>query len=257
MEFCGITNSGKIRKHNQDVFKMQTNEDKDVVVLVVCDGMGGANAGNVASETAAGAFMDHMKSILYNAGNTTQSEIASLMVDAVLAANTAVYDKSLQDEEFEGMGTTLTAAVSTNDGEVVVNIGDSRLYHVTNGKITQITRDHSVVEDMIEKGEITRNEARRHPSRNLITRALGTGYYEPPDVFFLKMDSSDTIILCSDGLSNVVTDNEIQFESQRDTSVHEMCDSLVDMALTRGAPDNVTVVILKKQQKEDDYGELR
>jgi len=246
MEFWGITDSGKVREHNQDVFKMLTNDGGDVAVLVVCDGMGGANAGNIASELAADAFINFMGSRLDDIENKTQSDIAVMMVDAVLAANTDVYEKSLQDEELEGMGTTMTAAVSIDDLVVVVNIGDSRLYHVANGKIKQITRDHSVVEDMIEKGEITRNEARRHPSRNLITRALGTGYYEPPDVFFLKINSGDAIVLCSDGLTGVVTDNEIQFEIMRGTPVREICDMLVDMALIRGAPDNVTVVILKK-----------
>jgi len=246
MEYWGITNSGKLRKHNQDVFKMLANEEKDAAVLVVCDGMGGANAGNIASELAANVFVDQIGNRLPDINKITQSEIAVMMVDAVLAANTEVYEKSLQNDEYEGMGTTLTAAVSTNEGEVVVNIGDSRLYLVKNGKITQITKDHSVVEDMIEKGEITRNEARSHPSRNLITRALGTGYYDPPDVFFLKMNSGDVLVLCSDGLTAVVTDNEIQFESLCDSPVRDICDVLVDMALVRGAPDNVTVVILRK-----------
>ena len=248
MEFWGSTNSGKVRKHNQDVFRTQSNEDKSVAILVVCDGMGGANAGNIASDLAAESFVSYISDRFNEIKeNTDQNDIAVMMVDAVLAANTKVYEKSLQDEELDGMGTTLTAAVATNNGEVIVNIGDSRLYHVANGKITQITRDHSVVEDMIEKGEITRNEARRHPSRNLITRAIGTGYYEPPDVFFLKMNSGDSIILCSDGLTAVVSDNEIQYELLRDIPVRDICNVLVDMALIRGAPDNVTVVIFRKQ----------
>ena len=247
MDFWGITNSGKVRKHNQDVFKMLSNDDEDIAVLVVCDGMGGANAGNIASEMAADSFVSYISSRFDEIKeNISQNEIAEMMTAAVYAANTAVYLKSMQDDEFEGMGTTLTAAVSTSNGEVVVNIGDSRLYHVANSKITQVTRDHSVVEDMIEKGEITRNEARRHPSRNLITRALGTGYFEPPDVFFLNMESGDSIILCSDGLSNVVSDNEIQFELLSGTAARDICESLVDKALERGAPDNVTAVILRK-----------
>jgi len=247
MDFWGITDSGKVRKHNQDVFQMLSNDEKDIVILIVCDGMGGANAGNVASELAADAFMSYMKSNIDNIGQAaSQSDIAIIMTNAVLEANAVVHRKSLQDEEFSGMGTTLTAAVSSDFGEVVANIGDSRLYHVSNNKISQITRDHSVVEDMIEKGEITRSEARRHPSRNLITRALGTGFYEPPDIFFLKINSGDSIILCSDGLTNVVTDNEIQFELSNSSSVRMSCEHLVDMALQRGAPDNVTVVILRK-----------
>lgn len=247
MELWGITDSGKVRKHNQDVFQTLSNEEKGVAVLVVCDGMGGANAGNIASKLAADAFMAHISGEISNMENSCcQREIAKIMTNAVLAANAAVYDKSMQSEEFAGMGTTLTAAISTSDGEVVANVGDSRMYHVTKSNISQITRDHSVVEDMIERGEITRNEARRHPSRNLITRALGTGVYEPPDIFFLNLNSGDFIILCSDGLSNIVLDSEMQFELLRGETARESCEVLVDMALERGAPDNVTAVILKK-----------
>jgi len=247
MELWGITDSGKVRKHNQDVFETLSNEDKGIAVLVVCDGMGGAKAGNIASELAAEVFMNHMRNKIEKIEDGySQDDIATIMINAVHVANIAVYEKSIESEEFSGMGTTLTAAVSTKDGEVVANVGDSRLYHISNSKITQITRDHSVVEDMIERGEITRNEARRHPSRNLITRALGTGIDEPPDIFFIKMKSGESIILCSDGLTAVVMDNEIQFELLRGVSVRESCEVLVDMALERGAPDNVTTVILKK-----------
>ena len=247
MEFWGITDSGIVRKHNQDFFKMQSSEDKGIAILVVCDGMGGANAGNVASELAAEAFIESISRLIDETECLgDQSKIASTVTEAVLAANTAVYDKSLQDEEFAGMGTTLTAAVSTGDGEVVANIGDSRLYHITEKDIVQITRDHSVVEDMIEKGEITRSEARYHPSRNLITRALGTSFYEPPDIFLLNLKAGEFILLCSDGLSNVVLDDEIQNELIKGDTVRESCENLVDMALERGAPDNVTAVILKK-----------
>ena len=247
MEQWGITDSGKVRKHNQDVFQVFSNEDKDITVLVVCDGMGGAKAGNIASEIAADIFMCHMKKrIDAIVTDYSRDDVVEMMIEAVLKANKAVYEKSLEDEEFSGMGTTLTAAASTGAGEVVANVGDSRLYHVTNSKITQITRDHSVVEDMIERGEITRSEARVHPNRNLITRALGTGIYEPPDIFLIKMSEGDSIILCSDGLTNVVTDNEMQFELLCGNTVRDSCEILVDMALERGAPDNVTVVILKK-----------
>jgi len=247
MELWGITDSGKVRKHNQDVFQTFSKDDKNIAVLVVCDGMGGANAGNIASGLAADAFMKYIKDdIEAITDDYSRADIATMMTNAVLSANTEVYEKSMEDEEFSGMGTTLTAAVSTNHGEVVANVGDSRLYHISDDNITQITRDHSVVEDMIERGEITRTEARKHPSRNLITRALGTGVYEPPDIFFLEMKSDDSIVLCSDGLTNVVFDSEIKNELERGGTVRESCEVLVDKALSRGAPDNVTVVILKK-----------
>jgi len=244
MESWGVTDSGKVRKHNQDVYKMLLDEDNGAAILVVCDGMGGANAGNVASELAANVFTDHVTEHIGDYKNLRG--IARTMKDAVLAANTAVFDKSLYDAEFTGMGTTLTAAVSTNDGEVVASIGDSRLYHVASGGIFQITKDHSVVEDMVDRGEISRSEARKHPRKNLITRAIGTSIYDPPDIFYLNLSSGDFILLCSDGLSNVVMDNEILQEIQRGNTVRESCEALVDMALTRGAPDNVTAVIFKK-----------
>jgi len=244
MESWGVTDSGKVRQHNQDVYKMLLDEENSTAILVVCDGMGGANAGNVASELAASVFTDH---VTEHIGDFKSPRgIARVMKDAVLAANKAVFDKSLDDAEYTGMGTTLTAAVSTGNGEVVASIGDSRLYHITAGGIVQITKDHSVVEDMVDRGEISRSQARMHPSKNLITRAIGTSIYERPDIFYLNLKSEEFILLCSDGLSNVVTDNEILLELQRGYTVREICGALVDMALARGAPDNVTVVIFKK-----------
>jgi len=247
MEIWGVTDSGKVRKHNQDVFKVLHDEKKDIAILVVCDGMGGANAGDVASQLAVDTFMRSINNSIENVKDACcKEDIAKMMIDAVLTANNAVYSKSQQDDDYSGMGTTLTAAVSTSAGEIIVNVGDSRLYHITSGKITQITRDHSVVEDMIERGEITRSQARRHSGRNLITRALGASLHEPPDVFFIKMNKGESILLCSDGLTEVILDSEIQYQLITGTSVRESCETLVDMALERGAPDNVTAVILRK-----------
>jgi len=218
-----------------------------IAVLVVCDGMGGANAGDVASKLAAECFMRHMKDAIDKAEDVcSKDDIAKMMIDAVLIANNEVYNKSLQEEDYSGMGTTLTAAVSTSAGEIIVNVGDSRLYHIIPGKITQITRDHSVVEDMIERGEITRSQARRHSGRNLITRALGASLHEAPDVFFIKMKEGESILLCSDGLTEVVLDSEIQYQLMTGKSAQESCETLVNMALERGAPDNVTAVVLRK-----------
>ena len=134
MELWGITDSGKIRRENQDVFKILFDEDKDVAVLVVCDGMGGARAGNIASSLAADAFMHSMGKYVEDIGELV--DIAQRMEDAVIYANNMVYEKSMRANEYFGMGTTLTAAISTSDGEVVVNIGDSRAYHATSSSIT-------------------------------------------------------------------------------------------------------------------------
>ena len=244
MELWGVTNSGKIRRQNQDVFKILYDEDKDIAVLVVCDGMGGANAGNVASAIAADTFMHHIGKYIEDVGEI--DDIAEKMSDAVIAANEAVYEKSAHDDDYAGMGTTLAAAISTAAGEVIVNIGDSRVYHVTNKSIRQITKDHSVIEDMITRGDLTRAEARIHPNKHLITRALGTSRLEKPDVFFLNLDSGEHILLCTDGLSNVILDSEMLFALQDGDVVRECCEKLVEIALSRGAPDNVTAVVFRK-----------
>ena len=244
MDLWGTTNSGKVRRQNQDVFKILFDEERNVAVLLVCDGMGGARAGNVASALAAESFMHHMGIYIEDIG--MQSDVAMKMADAVLAANKAVYEKSNQRDDYYGMGTTLVAAISTSDGEVVVNVGDSRVYHVTPENISQITKDHSVVEDMVSRGDLTRAEARRHPNKHLITRALGTSVDEEPDVFFLSLNPGEYILLCSDGLTNVVLDSEILYELQKSSTVRACCEKLVEMALSRGAPDNVTAVLFRK-----------
>ena len=244
MEFWGITDSGKVRKCNQDVFKTHIDEESNTAIFVVCDGMGGANAGNIASMMAAETFIDYMSKQVHNF--TNQSDVAKKMTDAVLTANAMVFDKSSQDVEFSGMGTTLTAAVSTEFGEVVANVGDSRLYHIAGSNVVQITRDHSVVEDMVERGEISRSEAHVHPKKNLITRAIGTSAQEPPDIFLLNLKPGEFILLCSDGFSNLASEEDIHIELSRSKSVKDACEVFVNLALKRGAPDNVTVVIFKK-----------
>ena len=147
--------------------------------------MGGAKAGNIASAMAAESFMASAQKCLTDENNMI--DIMQLMSEAVREANTAVYEKSLSDPDCSGMGTTLVAAIVTQGGTVIVNVGDSRAYHVTAARIKQITKDHSVVEDMIDRGDINRSEAKVHPNRNLITRALGTSIDTEPDIFFLNL----------------------------------------------------------------------
>ena len=244
MELWGTTNCGKVRRQNQDIFKILFDKERDVAVLVVCDGMGGAKAGNIASLLAADSFMRSIGKYIEDLGS--RDEIADKMSEAVIDANRNVYNKSLSNDGLYGMGTTLAAAISSESGQVIVNIGDSRVYHITTKSINQITRDHSVIEDMITRGDLSRAQAHMHPKKHLITRALGTSKGEAPDVFFLDMSIGEHILLCSDGLSNVLMDSEMLFELQRGLSVRECCENLVGIALSRGAPDNVTAVIFKK-----------
>jgi protein phosphatase len=244
MELWGITDCGKKRKHNEDVFRILNDEENDVAVIVVCDGIGGARAGNVASSLAADVFVKEISNFLETSSDP--SEIANKMIEAVYIANKSVYLKSKESVDFYGMGTTLTAVVSTTEGEVVVNVGDSRAYHITESAIRQITRDHTIVEEMVSRGDLTRSEARRHPKKNLITRALGTSSEEIPDIFLLNLKSGEYILLCTDGLSDIVTDNEFYQIMIQKLGVKKSCEVFVDLALDRGAPDNVTAVLFRK-----------
>ncbi|SHH50083.1 protein phosphatase [Sporobacter termitidis DSM 10068] len=244
MEFYGISDRGKVRPLNQDVCQTFYDAVKNSALLVVCDGMGGAKAGNIASEMAAEAFTASMKSHL--AEDTNIIDIMQHMGEAVKLANTQVYDRSMSDIDCAGMGTTLVAAVVTPGGTVVANVGDSRAYHVTANQVTQVTKDHSVVEDMIDRGDLTRSEASSHPNRNLITRALGTALDAEPDFFFLNLQSGEYLLLCSDGLSNMLSEQVLLNEISGGANVQETCEKLVRLANMKGAPDNVTAVLIQK-----------
>lgn len=244
MNAWAITDKGIVRKQNQDTFFVCCDEEKKIALLVVCDGMGGAAAGNVASQLAIDTFTECVKSRL--AGMQNQLNFAEIFEDALVKANAAVFESSMQNLEYRGMGTTLVAAIITEREAVVANVGDSRAYLITGYGITQVTRDHSIVEDMVARGDITREQARTHPSKNLITRALGTSSEVYPDIFFVDMQEGDYLFLCSDGLSNQVSDQEILYEIKRGERTPGACEKLLEIAMVRGAPDNITFVLFKK-----------
>jgi PPM family protein phosphatase len=244
MDYYGISDKGNIRQINQDVCLTFYDNSINTALLVVCDGMGGAKAGNIASAIASEAFLEHMKSHLTEEKNII--DIMQYMNEAVRAANIQVYEKSVNDNDCAGMGTTLVAAAVAGNGSVIANVGDSRAYHVTGSKITQITKDHSVVEDMIDRGDLKRSEASTHPNRNLITRVIGTSVDTEPDFFFLNLLSGEHLLLCSDGLSNIVSEQTLFNEINSGLEAREICERLIKLAVNKGAPDNVTAVIYTK-----------
>jgi len=207
MRGYGITDRGMVRKENQDSFRLAMIEDQDCAVLVLCDGMGGAQAGSVASRMAVESFMTHALSCLQL--RDVSCELDAAVRDATAYANIKVYDRSFVDFGCMGMGTTLVAAIIRGEEALVVNVGDSRALLFSNGIAAQITRDHSLVEDMIQQGAITRTAARRHPRRNVITRALGVEQTVKCDVFRPELRPGDVLLLCSDGLSNLVEEGEM------------------------------------------------
>lgn len=242
MELFARTDRGIVRKENQD--SCYVFSDEDIALLLVCDGMGGHKAGNVASSLAATVFAGEVKEGLANARVT--GAVCSLMKGALRAANSAVYELSLSEPDCRGMGTTVVSAVILGQDATVMNVGDSRAYHITGGTIRQITRDHSVVEDMVRRGDITREQSRTHPSKNLITRAVGTVRDVEADFFSVVLREEDTLILCSDGLSNEVSEEELLAAEMECASAEDVAERLLALALTRGAPDNVTVAVFRR-----------
>ena len=168
------------------------------------------------------------------------------MRQAAALANREVFQRSLQDQDCTGMGTTLVAALAGEGGAVILNEGDSRAYHISQSGISLVTRDHSLVADLVERGELTREEAKNHPNRNLITRALGADPGLMADCFRQPMAPGDYLLLCSDGLSNVVEEQEMLYEVIHGEGDESCCQRLLDIALNRGAPDNVTAVLIRR-----------
>ena len=239
MKAFGLSDRGSVRKENQDSFRLELAGT--LMTAVLCDGMGGARGGSIASSLAADAFMSHAANSLDE--SSTSSDMREILLEACSFANSQVYERSFQELTCMGMGTTLVAALVSGRRMLVANVGDSRAYLLSRGKLTQITTDHSLVEDMVARGKITREEARVHPKKNVITRAVGTEASVKTDIFELKLSPLSRLLLCSDGLSNVVPDAELQKVLREEKDPEAACRTLLDMALAAGAPDNVTVLI--------------
>ena len=241
MQYWGLTDPGVVRSQNQDAFQMEVL-DKNTLLCVVCDGMGGAKSGNVASSLAVDVFTQEVKRS-WSADMDTQA-LDQMLQGAVKLANFTVYDQAGQFEEFSGMGTTLVAVLITGRRATFVNVGDSRGYLIDTDGIRQVTTDHSLVQMMVSRGELTPERARTYPGKNLITRAIGTEPVVSCDIFHKKVQRGDCILLCTDGLSNVIDEQEILFEVVHGDEKKNCCQQLLQIAKNRGAPDNVTSVLV-------------
>lgn len=244
MRAYGMTDRGCVRKENQDAFKISTIDGADVVTAVLCDGMGGAQAGSVASQMACDAFMFHAANSIDE--KSTVKDMNAILTEAVRYANVKVYDKSFADFTCMGMGSTLVAIALNSKRAMICNVGDSRAYLYNGSTVEQITHDHSLVEEMVERGKITREEAESHPNKNVITRAIGVEATVKCDIFDLKLRDGDKVLLCSDGLTNLVSDEEIASVLMKNPELENASLKLVTLALQRGAPDNVTVVLVER-----------
>ena len=239
MKAFSITDIGEKRKINQDYVFCDTNPVGCLPNLfIVADGMGGHNAGDYASRFSVEDFVERVRS--YTSGSPIE-----VFERAIRETNEALLKKANEKIEYEGMGTTFVVSSYNDNTLYVANIGDSRLY-VVNDEIAQITRDHSLVEEMVRQGKIDKSEARFHPNKNIITRALGVKDTVEPDCFEVATKPGDMILMCSDGLTNMLDDSEIK-NIVRDTtdSVESAAKELVNEANRHGGKDNIGVVLVK------------
>lgn len=241
MQSWGLTDPGCVRKQNQDAYRME-QLDRSTLLCVVCDGMGGAKSGNVASTLAVEVFVEEVRRSWKP--SMDQETIGQMLWSAVKLANFTVFDQAQQFEEFEGMGTTLVAALIRGKKATVVNVGDSRAYGIDHNGIFQITKDHSLVQLMVDRGELSPEVAKTYPGKNFITRAIGTEPMVLCDIFHVDVAKGDFLLLCSDGLSNMMDDQEILFEVVHGVNKQHCCKRLLNIAKNRGAPDNVTSVLV-------------
>lgn len=236
MQIKGKTDIGLKRHSNQDAFFTETLED-GAALAVVCDGMGGANAGNVASETACKVISQYVLQS-YRVG-LDSFEVEKLLRNAIISANMEVYDMSLKTETLKGMGTTVVSAIVKDNTAVIAHVGDSRAY-LAGESMKLLTRDHSVVQSLIESGKITPEDAKVHPRKNVITRALGTEENVSVDCGEFEVAPNETLLLCTDGLSGYADENEIFNLLKSEASAEE----IINLAKAGGGGDNITVVTI-------------
>ncbi len=233
MKAYGLTHVGKVRSINQDAFYLPKLGES---FAIVADGMGGHKAGEVASAMAVREFTRWLRC----APRPSESSASY----AVHEANRTIHRTAQRDEDKSNMGTTLVAIWLDEGKAILTNVGDSRAYRLRDGELTQMSRDHSLVAELLAAGKITAEEARVHPQRNLVTRAVGTSSTVNPDVTTFDRKDHDLWLLCSDGLTNHVSDEQLKNVLTSGDTLEDMAHRLVDMALHRGGSDNVTVVLV-------------
>jgi protein phosphatase len=236
---AAASDRGRKRPSNEDAFGFSVENG----IYLVCDGMGGAAAGEIASSIA----VDEMLRLLNPRPASPQgsASVPALVECAIAAANQAIYSRSQRNDKLSGMGTTLVGLLTADRHAWVVNVGDSRCYRLRHRELEQITLDHSLVEEQVRLGRMTRSEALRSPLRNVITRALGTQCHVTPDLFELEPEPGDLFLLCSDGLTRELSDSVIQSLLCADFPLETACAHLVEAAKRAGGHDNITCILVR------------
>lgn len=234
MIYAALTDVGMKRNNNEDSYIVNTiGKDK---LFIVADGMGGHNAGEVASLEACRIIESHVMN--------TEGDIEKVLVSAVEKANRDLFIRASENESMRGMGTTIDALIMRNDEIYIAHVGDSRVYLVEDGSLRKITKDHSIVGMMVDSGSITEEEAKIHPQRNLITRAVGTAMTVEVDVIKETLHKGQWLLMCTDGLTNMVSKEDIYNVFKELSDPNEIAQTLIDKAKANGGDDNITVVVI-------------
>lgn len=232
---------GKVREINQDYFSISDSLD-DVHLFILADGMGGYNGGEIASQLAVKTAKSYIENNFKQTPKDRES-IIQLLGSSMEYANMVVYEKSKENKELEGMGTTLEICLIHNNKVYIGHVGDSRIYRIRKEFTRKLTQDHSYVQKLVKEGTITQEEAVHHPQKNMLMKALGCNAFVEPDVMVKGFLKDDILVMCSDGLTNIVNQEDIFREAKK--NIEWAPKELIDLANKNGGYDNITVVVIK------------
>ncbi|MBE7025632.1 MAG: Stp1/IreP family PP2C-type Ser/Thr phosphatase [Ruminococcaceae bacterium] len=244
--FAAKTDIGKVRKINQDYYLASADKP---YLFILCDGMGGHKSGEVASRAAAESIETYIR--MHSTLDLDDTKAERVLKGAVSYANNIVSTRASSHEDYTGMGTTTDVCMLDFDMLYIAHVGDSRVYLLREGKLSQLTTDHSYVEELVQSGLITEKEAMSHPDKNVITRAVGTNRTVECDFISTEIHQDDILLMCSDGLSNMLTESEIKNMLISDENPEQVVDNLIRCANDNGGRDNITAIVIKKLLKEE------
>ncbi|WP_416198091.1 MAG: PPM-type phosphatase domain-containing protein [Sporanaerobacter sp.] len=243
MQIGVCSDIGKTRENNQDSYFY--SQRRDFPLFIVADGMGGHKAGEIAScmavEIVRDFFLDKRKQNLLD----NEENLISFIKESIYEANEKIYKRAISNEQFNGMGTTLTMAYFLNDKIFIGHVGDSRAYLIRDNELLQLTDDHSLVAELVKKGSISKEEAQYHPQRNIITRAVGTSEEIDIDIKFVKIKNNDIVLMCTDGLTSMIKEDEIKNLLLSEDNMQQLCNNLIKRANDLGGLDNITAIVIK------------
>lgn len=241
MKFWARSDRGIVREINEDSYNMIAGYPGVPISFIIADGMGGHNSGEIASKMAVDIISNH---VLQLPGLLAKEEnITAIIEQMMMKANAEVYLVSQEQESTHGMGTTLIITIVYNRKIYVGHIGDSRVYLLRDGQLQRMTTDHSFIEELVRNGSLTREEAEKHPSKNILTRALGCSETIQVDVFSVDMKENDVYLMCTDGLTNTLDENEIKEIIENNKDLEFACNELIRRANEKGGEDNITVIL--------------